>query len=117
MRIIFIYSGLAACEKVLDISHGDLYKWYAILVGTKSQFLPTKGKIENGYLFKDYVDKAIKIKPQDNYLYHLMGRFKYEVSELSWIERKVRFYICLGSTRLILLVIFSKMGNNLYLRI
>lgn len=77
------------------MSNGNLYKWYAILVGVKSKFLPTKGKIENGYLFKEYVEKALELMPNDGYLHHLMGRFKYEVSELSWIEKKVKFHYLL----------------------
>ncbi|OXU30880.1 hypothetical protein TSAR_002601 [Trichomalopsis sarcophagae] len=85
----YIFEGCDACEHLLHISHGNLYKWYAILVGVKSKFLPTKGKIEYGYLFKEYVEKALEINPHDSFLHHLMGRFKFEVSELSWIERKV----------------------------
>lgn len=33
--------------------------------------------------------KALKINPNDADLHHLLGRFKYEVANLSWIERKV----------------------------
>ena len=80
---------------MLHLRHANLYKWYAILVGLKSKFLPTKGKIENGYLFKEYVEKAMDVNPHDSFLHHLMGRFKYEVSELSWIERKVIFFFFL----------------------
>ncbi|KAJ8672676.1 hypothetical protein QAD02_003936 [Eretmocerus hayati] len=85
----FIFEGLDVCEKVLESEHGNLYKWYAILIGIKSRFLPTKGKIENGYRFKEYVQKALDVMPDDPYLHHLLGRFEYEVSELSWIEKKV----------------------------
>lgn len=73
----------------MHIKDANLYKWYAILVGLKTKYLPTKGKIELGYRFKEYVDKGLELNPQDSFLHHLMGRFKYDVSELSWIERKV----------------------------
>jgi hypothetical protein len=32
---------------------------------------------------------ALEIHPNDAYLHHLLGRFRYEVANLSWIERKV----------------------------
>jgi len=33
--------------------------------------------------------KALEIRPNDADLHHLLGRFKYEVANLGWIERKV----------------------------
>lgn len=46
-------------------------------------------KIEDGYVFKQHVDKALALRPDDPSLHHLLGRFKYEVATLSWIERKL----------------------------
>ncbi|XP_014204189.1 regulator of microtubule dynamics protein 1-like isoform X2 [Copidosoma floridanum] len=85
----YILEGVELCEKFLHIRDGNLYKWYAILIGVKSKFLPSKEKIKSGYVFREYVEKAIEIMPNDNYLHHLMGRFQYEVSELSWFEKKI----------------------------
>ncbi|XP_058801972.1 regulator of microtubule dynamics protein 1-like [Phymastichus coffea] len=85
----YIFEGCEICEKILHIRDGNLYKWYAILLGLKSKYLPTKGKIEYGCRFKEYVEKGLELCPDDSLLHHLLGRFKYEVSELSWLERKV----------------------------
>lgn len=86
---IFIFPGINACEKLLNISNAHLHKWYAILVGVYGEFLPIAEKIKNGYRFKEHVMKALEISPNDADLHHLLGRFKYEVANLSWIERKV----------------------------
>lgn len=91
--IIIIFPGINACEKLLNISNADLHKWYAILVGVYGEFLPITEKIKNGYRFKEHVMKALKINPNDADLHHLLGRFKYEVANLSWIERKVYILI------------------------
>lgn len=74
---------------MVDLEHADLHKWYAILLGMHSDFLPVKGKISNGYKFKEHLTKALQLRPDDSTLYYLLGRFKFEVSGLSWIERKV----------------------------
>ncbi|XP_012524454.1 regulator of microtubule dynamics protein 1 [Monomorium pharaonis] len=84
-----IRAGIEACEKHLNTSNADLYKWYAILVGVNGDLLPMAEKIQNGYRFKELVMKALEIRPDDADLHHLLGRFKYEVANLSWIERKI----------------------------
>lgn len=66
----------------LDESHAEAHKWFAITVGTRGQFLGTREKIEGGFLFKQHVDKALALQPDDPLLHHLLGRFKYEVSIL-----------------------------------
>lgn len=85
------FSGINACEKLLASSNADLYKWCAILVGVYGEFLPLAEKISNGYRFKELVMQALDIRSTDGELHHLLGRFKYEVANLSWIERKVRY--------------------------
>lgn len=84
-----VISGIDACEKLLDVQNADLHKWCAILVGLNGDFLPVAEKIKNGYRFKELVMGALEIRPNDADLHHLLGRFKYEVASLSWIERKV----------------------------
>ncbi|NXL08843.1 RMD2 protein, partial [Mesembrinibis cayennensis] len=62
---------------------------FAIMCGYMSQFESVQNKIRNGYLFKEHLDKAIELKPQDPFLYYLNGRWCYSVTQLSWIEKKV----------------------------
>ncbi|NXF57454.1 RMD2 protein, partial [Ciccaba nigrolineata] len=68
-------------------STGELL--FAIMCGYMSQFESVQNKIRNGYLFKEHLDKAIELKPQDPFLYYLHGRWCYSVAQLSWIEKKV----------------------------
>ncbi|NXG13846.1 RMD2 protein, partial [Grallaria varia] len=71
------------------IQHAS-FRWkFAIMCGYMSQFESVQNKIRNGYLFKEHLDKAIELKPQDPFLYYLNGRWCYSVSQLSWIEKKV----------------------------
>ncbi|XP_025030997.1 regulator of microtubule dynamics protein 2 isoform X2 [Python bivittatus] len=73
----------------LDPSNAESHQWFAMMCGYVSQFETIQNKIRNGYLFKEHLDKAIALKPQDPLLYYLTGRWCYEVAQLSWIEKKV----------------------------
>ncbi|XP_042890883.1 regulator of microtubule dynamics protein 1-like [Penaeus japonicus] len=67
----------------------DVHKWYGILAGARGEYMGVKDRIESGNVFKEHIDKALQINPKDSTLHHLLGRFCFEVSQLSWIERKV----------------------------
>lgn len=87
----FILEGLDYAKRALDLNSNDAeaHKWFAVLTGAYGDYLGMKEKIEGGYVFKTHVEKAIVLRPEDASLRHLVGRFKYEVANLSWIERKV----------------------------
>lgn len=61
----------------------------AILIGLRSEFLPTKERILDGYTFKKHCDIAIELSPKDPLLHHMLGRFAFEIAKLSWLEKTV----------------------------
>ena len=87
----YIYDGRDYAEKALalnDKSAGG-HKWYAIHHGQIGEAEGTEQKIKNSYGMKDHTMLAIKYDPTDAGNYHVMGRWHYALSDLSWIERQI----------------------------
>lgn len=69
--------------------NGHCHLWYAVLCGYVSEFEGLQNKVNYGYCFKEHLDKAIQLLPEEPFLYYLNGRYCYTVSKLSWIEKKM----------------------------
>ncbi|XP_056645167.1 regulator of microtubule dynamics protein 1-like isoform X1 [Diorhabda sublineata] len=85
-----VTKGIEACESALKLKEDEAntHKWYAILLGNRSEFGSISEKISDGFLFKKHVERALALNPSDGTLHHMMGQFNYEAASLSWFERK-----------------------------
>ncbi|XP_065214678.1 regulator of microtubule dynamics protein 1-like isoform X2 [Planococcus citri] len=91
----YINQGIEYGQRALDgnSKNANAHKWYGICVGARGQFSDTKTKIKDGTVFKEHIEEAIKLNPGDPALYNLLGRFEFEVSQLSMMERKVASWL------------------------
>jgi len=58
----------------IDENCSEAHKWYAIVVGSRGEYVGIKEKIKDGYEFKKHIDKAAELSPQDHTVKHLLGR-------------------------------------------
>ncbi|NXT63320.1 RMD3 protein, partial [Chaetops frenatus] len=66
----------------------ECHQWFAVLCGQVSEQESISKRIQAGYVFKEHIDKAIALKPQDPQLYYLLGRWCYQVAHLGWLEKR-----------------------------
>lgn len=85
------YPGFERVKKCVEINPNlaEGHQYYAILVGKIGELEGTKQKITNSYQVKEHAMKAIELDPENDKNYHIMGRWNYALSELSWVEKKV----------------------------
>jgi len=86
---IFRAKRIASQALSIDGNNPDVRKWYAVALGAATDYQGIPEKIKDGHEFRKHVDYAIKLRPTDHILFHMLGRWCYEVAQLSWIERKV----------------------------
>lgn len=86
-----VYKSHELASKALSIDsiNASAHKWYAITLGSLGDYEGMQVKIQNGFTFKDHIEKAIVLQPDDPSSHHLLGRWCYGVYMLSWVERQV----------------------------
>lgn len=77
-------------QRALDLDDRvwQCHQWYAIALGSQIKHEGTQRKITGGYEYKEHIDTAISLNPNEPSLFYLRGRWGFEVAGLSWLEKK-----------------------------
>ncbi|XP_048188490.1 regulator of microtubule dynamics protein 3 [Perognathus longimembris pacificus] len=86
----FALGGKEAAEAALEKGDesAESHQWYAVLCGQLAEHESIQRRIQSGFSFKEHVDKAIALQPESARAHFLLGRWCYQVSHLSWLEKK-----------------------------
>ncbi|XP_044621067.1 regulator of microtubule dynamics protein 3 isoform X3 [Equus asinus] len=76
----------AALEKGAE--NAECHLWYAVLCGQLAEHEGIQRRVQSGFSFKEHVDKAIALQPENPLAHFLLGRWCYQVSHLGWLEKK-----------------------------
>ena len=89
------YPGLESAKKALKLNPNSAKAnhWYAVLIGQIGLLEGTEQKIKNSYEVEKYALRAIELDSDYDGTYHVMGRWHYELANLSWIERKIAEWV------------------------
>jgi len=86
----YLFQAFDSAKMGLDSkpADADIQKWYAITLGSIGDYQGLQEKILNGFKFKDHIEYAVTLRPNDPTLHYLLGRWCYSVYMLSWWERR-----------------------------
>ncbi|GAM24828.1 hypothetical protein SAMD00019534_080030, partial [Acytostelium subglobosum LB1] len=73
----------------LEETNAPLHKWWAIITSSLGDHGPTKDKIANAFKIRDHIQRSLELNPSDPTTMHLMGRFYYQIANISWVERTI----------------------------
>ncbi|HKJ69817.1 MAG TPA: tetratricopeptide repeat protein [bacterium] len=72
-----------------DSTNADAHVWVAIAVGKVALERGGKEKVELSREVKEEAEQAIRLDPEHDIAYHVLGRWHYEVATLSWVLKAV----------------------------
>ncbi|XP_004455045.2 regulator of microtubule dynamics protein 3 [Dasypus novemcinctus] len=86
----YAVSGKEEAEAALEKGDesAECHQWFAVLCGQLAEHEGIQRRIQSGFSFKEHVDKAIALQPENPTAHFLLGRWCYQVSHLSWLEKK-----------------------------
>ncbi|XP_014340933.1 regulator of microtubule dynamics protein 3 [Latimeria chalumnae] len=89
-------AGREEAEAALERSDqsAECHQWYAVLSSQLSEHESMQRRFQNENLFKEHMDRAISLKPDDPLSYLMLGKWCYKVSHLDWLERKKASTVC-----------------------
>ena len=74
-ELIFEAVDFGAKALEIDDHNAEAHKWFAIVIGSRGEYLGIKEKILDGFEFKKHIDRAAELSPQDHTIRHLLGRY------------------------------------------
>uniref|UniRef100_A0A0K0EHB7 Regulator of microtubule dynamics protein 1 n=1 Tax=Strongyloides stercoralis TaxID=6248 RepID=A0A0K0EHB7_STRER len=91
----YIFEGAKMIDEAIELAPDDIntIKWSAAILGLSIDYYDIKNKCQNGYKFKQLLDKALSLDSNDHNLMHMRGRYHYGVAGLSWLEKKSARFI------------------------
>jgi len=90
-RMQYYYRGFKQAEKALTLDPNNGYAnfWYAAYLGRIGELEGNKQAILNSFQVKEYALIAIDLAPEYDSAHHMMGRWHYELANLSQFEKKI----------------------------
>ncbi|KAJ8979217.1 hypothetical protein NQ317_011856 [Molorchus minor] len=86
-------------QDVLDMAlaegeaNSSVHKWIAIVLDATSGMVSLEQRVKTSMLVREHLMKACQLNPTDFTTHYMLGKWCYEMSELSWLHRMIAKYL------------------------
>ncbi|KAJ8950608.1 hypothetical protein NQ314_007834, partial [Rhamnusium bicolor] len=70
----------------------NVHKWMAIIMDTRNGLVSLENRVKYSPIVRDHLIRACELNPQDFTSQYMLGRWCFEMSQLSWIQRVIAKY-------------------------
>lgn len=88
-KMVFEAHDSIASALEIDENHWAAQKWMAIILDAKSGYEGMKSRINQLHNVKKHMLKASELNPADATTLYLIGNWCYQISDLTWYQRKI----------------------------
>ncbi|KAF5288337.1 hypothetical protein FQR65_LT12071 [Abscondita terminalis] len=86
--IIEAYNLIEAAIQI-DPNNANIHKWMAIITDTRASLDGTANRIKSYETVKGHLLRASELNPEDVAVLYMLGRWCYQISSISWLQRKI----------------------------
>ncbi|XP_063958792.1 regulator of microtubule dynamics protein 1-like [Lytechinus pictus] len=85
-----VFEGREHAKRAIDLNDesSDSHKYYAITQGIITDWVSFSEAASLGNEYKQHIERALELRPEEPYLNHLYGRFLFSIANLGWMQRK-----------------------------
>ncbi|KAF5290828.1 hypothetical protein FQA39_LY14590 [Lamprigera yunnana] len=73
----------------VDPNNGNVHKWLAIIMDARAGLEGVGARIKSYEAVKEHLLKAVELNPNDVAVYYMLGRWCFQISNISWLQRKI----------------------------
>lgn len=91
IQINYFFKAIDYSKKAIQVApeKDEPYLSYARSLGRLALISGTKQQLELSKEIKENIDKALKINPENDISWHVLGKWYYKFADLSWFERSI----------------------------
>ncbi|XP_033217577.1 regulator of microtubule dynamics protein 1-like [Belonocnema kinseyi] len=88
-KMVFEAFDIISTALRLQENHWAVHKWMAIILDAKSSCEGLQSRLNQLYNVKKHMMRAIELNPSDATTFYLLGNWCFQISELTWYQRKI----------------------------
>nr|CAH7725548.1 unnamed protein product [Callosobruchus chinensis] len=71
----------------------DVHKWAAVIIDEQSGMVSLEHRVKHSPMVRAHLEKACQLNPRDFSAHYMLGKWCFDMSQLSWFQRMMAKYV------------------------